>query len=216
LAPAAAFEIIRARRGTMYDPILVDAFQEIYLTLETEADANRPAWTAVETPATPVLAADARPAVHRDDRDLVRAAFELGVAVTVSPREHIGPTLWENLQRLGIADSLAIYRTGQGLDRLTAVYAAGAGADVASRMDIEVGDRLSGWVAANGGPMVNADPALDFEGAAPDLRSALVVRETRGDTTVVIALYSRAEQAFDDRIVALITTIAPATAARVA
>jgi putative nucleotidyltransferase with HDIG domain len=216
LAPAAAFEIIRARRGTMYDPILVDSFEEIYLTLETEADATRPAWTPVETLAAAAPGADATPAAHRDGRDLVRAAFELGAAVAVSPHEQLGPALWEHLQRIGAVDSLAIYRTGQGLDRLTAFYTAGAAADVASRMDIEVGDRLSGWVAANGGPMVNADAALDFDGAAPELRSALVVRETQGDITVVIAFYSRADQAFDDDLLGLVQAIAPAIAGRVA
>ncbi len=215
LAPAAAFEIIRTRRGTMYDPMLVDAFEEIYLTLETEADANRPAWTSAETAVMPVPVADASPAVRRDNHDLVGAAFELGIAIATSSPEQVGPTLWETLQRIGAVDSLAIYRTAQGLDRLTAFYAAGAGADVASRMDIEVGNRLSGWVAANGGPMVNADPALDFEGSAPELRSALVVSEAQGDTTVVIALYSRAEQAFDDHLLRFVQAIAPAIAARV-
>ncbi len=76
-------------------------------------------------------------------------------------------------------------------DRLRAFYAACAAADLAWRMNIEVGNRLSGWVAANGDAMVNADPALDFEGAAPELRSALIVRERQGETTVVIAMVPR-------------------------
>ena len=64
--------------------------------------------------------------------------------------------------------------------------------------------------------MINADPALDFEGAAPELRSALVVREAHGDTTVVLAMYSRVEQAFDDRTLGFVAAIAPTIAARVA
>ena len=214
LAPTAAFEIIRARRGTMYDPLLVDMFEEIYLTLETEADANRPSWAVTESPPTPPRPDSGRP-IARADHDLVRVAFDLGGALSTAPQEQVGRILWEQLQRVEGVDALAIYRTGQGLDRLAAFHAAGVAADLARRMDIEVGDRLSGWVAANGDAMVNADPALDFEGAAPELRSALVVRETHGETTVVVALYSRTEQAFDDRMLNFVTAIAPAIAARV-
>jgi putative nucleotidyltransferase with HDIG domain len=215
LAPTAAFEIIRARRGVMYDPLLVDTFEEIYLTLETEADAKPASWAAAEVARAAARPEISRPVARADD-DLVRVAFDLGGALSTAPQEQLGHILWEQVQRVAGVDSLAIYRTRQGLDRLAAFHAAGAAADLAWRMNIEVGDRLSGWVAANGNAMVNADPALDFEGAAPELRSALVVRETHGDTTVVIALYSRAAQAFDDRMLGFVTAIAPAIAARVA
>jgi len=57
---------------------------------------------------------------------------------------------------------------------------------------------MSGWVAAVGQPMVNADAALDlFDVDAVPLRSALAIPCLGpDDTRAVIALYSSRTQAF--------------------
>lgn len=70
-----------------------------------------------------------------------------------------------------------------------------------------MGQRLSGWVAATGQPMVNADPALDFEGAAPGLRSALVVPDGDREIRLVLALYSHSAEAFDAAVTSLAATV---------
>jgi hypothetical protein len=63
---------------------------------------------------------------------------------------------------------------------------------------IHMGERMTGWVAAVGEPMLNADPSLDlFDVAAESLRSAAAV-PTQGPrgARAVIALYSSRRDAF--------------------
>src|SRR5262249_38307663 len=76
----------------------------------------------------------------------------------------------------------------------------------AERLDglrIPLGQRLSGWVAANRQTICNSDPILDFEHEAPPgrrgLRSCLSTPIVRNETLVgVLSLYSTQSNAFTD------------------
>jgi GAF domain-containing protein len=65
---------------------------------------------------------------------------------------------------------------------------------------VAVGEGRSGWVAATGQPMVNADPRLDLPDAVTDsasLCSALAVASSVGDRLVaVLTFYSNETDAF--------------------
>ena len=211
MTPDAAFGIIRERRGTMYDPVVVDAFEEIYSTLDTEVPADtrvagRPAAAAIRnTPAT--LDTPARETTFR-------IAFDLGAALRQSDSRGAGSALWEHVRRIPHVDTLAIYVQLSGEDRLRARFAEGVEAATIQHLTMAIGERLSGWVAATGQFMMNADAALDFAGAAPALRSAVVVPVKDGEALAVIALYSRTPDAFDDSVVHLIAAVGPEVARR--
>jgi putative nucleotidyltransferase with HDIG domain len=214
LRPHPAFEIIRERRGTMYDPMVVDAFEEIYLSLETEASSD-PQPLAIRL-ATHAAGRDIAPgpSAMTDAGAALKAAFDLGAVLGAADANTAGPTVWEHLQRIAHVDALAIYVPGNGDDRLRAAFAAGVSAAAIQRIDIAMGERLSGWVAATGQPMMNADAALDFVGTAPELRSAVVVPAKDGEFQAVVAVYSRTADAFDEGVLQLLLAIGPALARR--
>jgi len=124
--------------------------------------------------------------------------------------------MWLHVSRLGNVANAAIYLVNEGRERLSAAYAAGPDADMLANLDIPVGERLSGWVAATGQSMCSADAALDLMGAAPHLRCAIAVPLKTGDgVSGVVVWYAHAPDAFDESALQLLQSIAPAIAARV-
>ncbi len=97
-----------------------------------------------------------------------------------------------------------------GEGRLTAADAFGPAADSLRGSTIEMGNRLSGWVAANRQTIVNSDPALDLgpHAARLGLSSCLSVPLVSGDTLAgVLTLYS--SSAFTDDHGQRIEMVAP-------
>ena len=214
LPPAAAFAIIRERRSIMYDPALVDAFERIYQILDTET-------TTGVTPMPPRAAFDASAALGSDHasgahrQEPMSVAFELGAALATcnGDLEAVGDTLWHHVSRLQNVSNAALYRVSEGRERLLVCYAAGPDADTLAGLDIAVGERVSGWVAASGLSMRNADAALDLMGAAPHLRCALAVPLKAGDVVSgVVVLYAHSPDAFDESAQQLLQSAAPAVA----
>jgi GAF domain-containing protein len=88
-------------------------------------------------------------------------------------------------------------------------------------MKIRVGEGVSGWVAANRQPMLNADPRLDLQGrvnGSGELpQSMLAVPIVSGSQACgVLALYSVTPSAFTDADLRLATAIAQAFGERLA
>jgi GAF domain-containing protein len=96
--------------------------------------------------------------------------------------------------------------------QLVAASAAGAHAAVLRRLVIPLGERISGWVAANRMPIVNSDAGLDLEALilAPDepLRRCLAVPLVSSGTLVgVLTVYSK-ESPFNDQHAHVMTVVA--------
>jgi diguanylate cyclase (GGDEF)-like protein len=84
------------------------------------------------------------------------------------------------------------------------MYASGEGADLAIGLRIPLGQRSSGWVAANRQSIVNSDPVLDLgeiaRFAKPRLRSCIGSAVLADDRLVgVLALYSSTLAAFSEQ-----------------
>src|SRR5262249_49374878 len=97
---------------------------------------------------------------------------------------------------------------------LVAADAFGAAAPVLRRLGIGIGERVSGWVAANRQVIVNSDPALDLgelAGVMPKpLRSCLSIPLMSGDALVgVLTLYDATPAAFTDDQGRLLQMVAP-------
>ncbi len=195
---AAALQVLVDRRGTMYDPQVVDGFLELQaagLNEEPPASVRAP---VADPHATPAAAAP----VEEDSgpRDLA-AFYSLGreLAMPGAGAPEIGEAIWTSLGgELGAA-ACVLFLYDESADALAPVFRAGADT-VAADARVSLGDRLSGWVAATRTPIVNSDARLD---ADPDVRevsalqSALAVPIADGERLGgVLAFYSDRQAAF--------------------
>ena len=218
MTDAEALAIVRERRGSMYDPAVVDAFL---------ADHARimPACNVEPHPALRAIG-DAR-ALDREERvqDAPLSA-DAGVAdgllaVTSLSRAlsggagvaDVGALLWTILRQVLPCEAMAILVSDPDSDEIVARYATGQYATRLRAIRCPSGSGISGWVAATGKPAVNADPAFDFGYGArdvmPGLRSCLAIPlGASGTTTGVLALYRAESAAFTEDHVRLLELVA--------
>ena len=193
----AALQIILDRRGSTYDPRVVDAFLEMHQADAAEiASSAAPPAAAPRAPSFPVLTPS------RELQDLL-TLVDLGRALAgpLSGR-HIGESLWRHLRNHVPASTFVLYAFEQSTDALVAIHAEGDEAHKLRGSSIALGERLSGWVAATRQSIMNSDARLDLDEAARErsaLRSALAVAvEADGRTVGVVSFYSRQTNAFDE------------------
>jgi GAF domain-containing protein len=105
----------------------------------------------------------------------------------------------------------AWFMLAAGADLLTAADTFGPASDVLRGRSIRVGDRLTGWVAANRQLIINSDAALDLgESDTQMLKSCLSVPLLAGETLVgVLSMYASERNAFSDDQGRLLQMIAP-------
>ncbi|MCX6539342.1 MAG: HD domain-containing protein [Acidobacteria bacterium] len=211
LSPAQAMEIIKERRGTMYDPTVVDAFAALQGAIEAES---------VEEPLPAVLdqfSQVARESCTTDTRPspvplelrlfatngLLRLYDQIS---TLGPDANLADTcdvVVRYLRRMAPAGLVVFYRKDDTTDEIVVEHASGFGEALLPDLRIEVGHGISGWVVANRRSILNADPALDvgprLDELNPRFRSALSIPLTPGtETTGAVTLYSDQPNAFTD------------------
>ena len=197
LSAREAFAIIEARSATMYDPAIVEAFREVCTSTQVAGtDAvNEAAAAAAMSAAVRTESGRSTP----DDIDELQLALGLGAALSrISEPEHPWRELSDALQRLPGVDTVAIFIVDEPQHRLVVARTSGTHARRLEGLSMAVGDRISGWVAATGQPMVNAEAGLDlFDVSAPALRAAIAVPcSAPAGAKVVLTLYSAKPDAF--------------------
>ena len=222
-----ALSIILDRRGTMYDPSIVDAFLACYGRVMPASDAA----------AHPVARAlgDAREAVRQaaaptpeptiadapvSDEVLAVTSLARAVAGEASIID-VGALAWMLIRNVVPCTSMALFVNDEGQDAIAAGFAAGAHPGTLRRLRKARGTGISGWVSATRRGVLNADAALDvgFEAGSmsPPLCSALAVPLTHDGSCVgVLALYASTPQAFSEDHLRLLELLAPSVAASVA
>src|SRR5262245_38058875 len=173
MSEEAALDILRQRRGTMYDPRVVDTFISMYRDIELGA-IDRPeqrdvlrriseSRTDADAPAEPAIAAVVAPpqsSVASEVLAFVNLSRIASGEVRVADIVALSANLLANLA----ADATgAFYLLDSARARLTVVDAFGPAADLLRGRSVGVGQRLSGWVAASRQAMLNADATLDLE-----------------------------------------------------
>ncbi len=184
-----AMKVLLDRRGTMYDPRVVDAFC-VFLQSAPQSPPAPPELTS--TPAAPTPAKAPEVAEPAD----LRAFFDLGRAVGTTMRPNRAcEVLWRCLEPLLPPVTVVLYAYDAGSDSITAIGEAGHerfGSQRETRF--AVGERLSGWVAATGQVIVNSDARLDLDEqdrTDSPFRSALVVRIHVGSEILgVLSVYA--------------------------
>ena len=163
-----AITILLSRKATMYDPLVVDAFLQLHE--ELKFDQSSPVDERPFLPVKPPSQALPLPEPSKRPLDEIAASSEEMLAL-LSLSSHLnarlgvsdaGDLVAKYLRRL-VPFSLAVFFVHRpSTDHLLAVHAVGEDAGLVSGMTLNVGERLSGWVAANRRTIRNSDPALDL------------------------------------------------------
>jgi putative nucleotidyltransferase with HDIG domain len=207
-----ALQILTDRRGTMYDPRVIDAFFTVHGSGIEMVPAPPEAHQVPSALQTPLRPGDGH---HEFD---FQTFFDFGraLAAPVSSSE-LGEIVWRQFKTLLPASTFVLYCYDRVDDSIVAVYEAGVEGYPVRTTRIPMGDRLSGWVAATRQAVVNSDARLDLDEAARDqsaLRSALAVPVIAdGRSAGVLSFYASEPNAFDDghrrMIVAASLALAP-------
>ncbi len=209
LSDEEALAILRERRGTMYDPLIVDTFFEVHSATPTETPRQEPPSDVLNTIArarrpTPSAQTSATPSEITAGADEVLAVYELAKALAGQVGlGDAGDVIAKHLQRLIPASLCVFYVYDQSSDELDARHVVGAGDSLVRGLRIALGQRLSGWVAANRQTILNSDATLDLGEAAkslsPRLRSCLSTSLLFDNELIgVLSLYSVEPKGFND------------------
>lgn len=152
LSDEEAIRILLQRRGSMYDPLIVDTFIEAKDDLlAAAAEGHHPDSGKDAALAIPVRVAQPPAAAQ-----VLRAVESEGPL-----RETITAVLSE--VRIRTESTLAIlFLRNEDRDEIVCVGASVEGQALVPDFCIPIGAKVSGWVAANGRRIVNADAALDL------------------------------------------------------
>jgi len=204
LSDNAAFGILRERRGAMYDPLVVDAFEAIYEDIAPSAhEAGQSAKTLVPAHVerlanVPMFeeirrnAAEMRDVI--DTRGALAGCTSLAEAVDVVAavaRQHTPATV------------VALYTHDGATDVFRCVVASGDPDRLLTNLTIASGERTTGWAAAHRQAVLNSAAALDLgsrgKNFVPPLKSALAAPfETTSGAPWVMTLYSTLETPYGD------------------
>jgi diguanylate cyclase (GGDEF)-like protein/putative nucleotidyltransferase with HDIG domain len=209
LSDTEALAILTERRGSMYDPLIVDAFVAVYREIAPDPrvgpQTNKP---LIDLGGV----GRSSPSDDRVDRfdeitassDETLTLFDLTRALT-SHTHFAGAadTIAQHLKRLIPSALCVFYVFDSSTDDIEAKYVFGEGTSSMVGIRMGLGTRLSGWVAANRRTICNSDPLLDLGEAArshnPCLRSCLSTPLVAGENLVgVLALYSAEANGFAD------------------
>ena len=223
---ADAMAIVRQRSGNFYDPAVVATFERVYCAIAPTAVPQprlehvmrriRRVREAAPADAT----ASARVQVEAPGSDIseeLLAFVSLARLSSGTPSfGDIGALAWGHLRQVVPGATLALFIVDPIRNAVVARYTTGPAASDLAGMVIGIGERISGWVAANARTMVNADAALDLgrEGGS-DLQFAIAIPLIADGSPVgVMALY--AANAFPDDQTRRLEMIAPHLATSVA
>jgi putative nucleotidyltransferase with HDIG domain len=201
----AAIAILVERRGTMYDPLVVDTFIRILPEIADEAPPprlNEAALAQISQSASAMLPAP--PPVEATPDTVVE---QLGEIISLTKVVNAGSSFADVLalasatvRRVVGRGTCSIYLLSLDGRTLTSEHASGPLAAALTGMSIEIGQKLSGWVAAHRRTIVNSDAQLDLCGVLAGDIGAHVCLSTAlcdGDTLAgVLTVYRESTKPF--------------------
>jgi diguanylate cyclase (GGDEF)-like protein/putative nucleotidyltransferase with HDIG domain len=212
-----AIEILLARRGTMYDPLVVDGFLKVHSEMQQEADSS-PAPVHYEPQPSPRLAdsgAQFLPTSLRDTGDSVLTLFEL--ARNLAGHAGVDDTaavIVRHLTELVPAQLSILFIYEPETDEIVAAYASGSARQHLKGMRLRLGAGVSGWVAANRRSAANCDARLELGRlAVPGLDHLTRAYSTPlvvSDTLVgVLTLYADNPSVFSETVLRTVDLLNP-------
>jgi putative nucleotidyltransferase with HDIG domain len=214
MTTAQAVAIVMERRGTMYDPKVVDAFIELLPNLRAEGIAEPELQRAVTrirdaavTEPAPMPAAGSE--VH--PMSAVSVVDSLARVIAGAPRvADLARLITPELRAHSPGAEFVVYLASATGQRIVARATSGTLVQGAHDMSIVVGERISGWVAANRQQVVNSDARLDLGPLAqsPALQYCVATPMVDGDRVVGV-LTGYGATAFSDDAARQLAALAP-------
>jgi len=190
----------------MYDPLVVDTFVRVHKEISPEqvtanTAASKGALTEITTSST-----SGREPVPSSEHSIEPASQ---LTLDLAP-QLLDPTLSDadvlrgHIITIVECELAILFSYDGGLDQLTVEATSHASEHKLRDLRIGLGERLSGWVAANRRTILNSDPALDLgefaRKVSPVLQNTLSVPLTVGkDLIGVLALYRERSFSEDER-----------------
>jgi diguanylate cyclase (GGDEF)-like protein/putative nucleotidyltransferase with HDIG domain len=204
-----AIKILMERRGTMYDPSIVDTFIRVHEEIAPDTaplGPPREALNEITSSAQPsaLSVGSSRLDEIAASADEMLTLYELARALAgQASTSDTGDIIAKHLRRLVPSSLCVFYIYDASTDELEAKHAMGDAASVVKGLRIQLGQRLSGWVAANRQTILNSDPVLDLGEVArcvtPRLRSCLSTPLLHDETLVgVLTLYSGTQDGYTE------------------
>jgi GAF domain-containing protein len=177
MATEQARSVLMDRRGTMYDPWIVDTFLGIVDDLQKEERDS--ATAASDDSKHKTIAAEQFGAIlttRREDRQLRTLRTQLARPM---PFDDAARLVFEYLQPALGDVTFAVYATLPETTNLVSLATRGPAMSLIDRQSTAIGDRIVGWAYANLQHVVNSEAALELGPAAleltPPVTHALVV-----------------------------------------
>jgi diguanylate cyclase (GGDEF)-like protein len=213
----AAIGLLQQEAGRALDPRVVQTFIDMYPALQAEAEtspepARRLTRVAPHAPAVQpavglVNDSTARTNVfedialaHREIYALYEIAQAMGSSLGISDTMALISSKLSNIVPFSCC---ALFLYTEETETLRCRFATGIEADVVQQLTIKNGHGLTGWVARNRRPLVNARPSADFEAGGvmiqTTLQSALVCPLVFNDRFIgTIAVYHTTAAIYTD------------------
>jgi diguanylate cyclase (GGDEF)-like protein/putative nucleotidyltransferase with HDIG domain len=214
----AAVALLQQEAGRALDPHVVQLFVEKLpemareaetlesaparrLSLEPTSDLGRPAVGFQPESAKSSTVFEDIALAHREIYALYEIAQTMGTSLGVADTMAL---ISSKLSNLVPFSSCALFLYDEEGETLRCRFATGVEADVISDITVRGGQGLTGWVARNRRPLVNARPSADFEAAGissrtTSLRSALVAPLVFSDRFIgTLAVYHEQADFYTD------------------
>jgi putative nucleotidyltransferase with HDIG domain len=190
MARQQAEQVLRDRRGSMYDPWVVDGFLKILDELEAAEARHADGTGFASTPVLSPAQLDVISATTAEEREFNELRRELPKATSIAAAADV---LFRHLRRVVPAASFALYVPRQDTNELNVLVCSGVGASTIKELRIPVGERISGWAFAHKQVVLNSDATLELGPVARSLpvplKYALAVPILDGPSVAVITLY---------------------------
>ena len=199
MADDEALAIIRARRGTMYDPAVVDMFERVARDIgpmQVKPQLQKAIQQITKAVSAPVAPVAPQPVVvpANEGPESLRALANLARVVSGRPSAaDLASLIWAHVHHVAPNASCAFFVNDASTDSVKVVFVAGGAAPMLQGLEMKVGERLTGWVAENKQPIVNSEARLDLgsEAALFGLKYCLSLPlAAEGQLAGVLSLYS--------------------------
>jgi putative nucleotidyltransferase with HDIG domain len=211
LSDEEALAILKARRGTMYDPMIVDTFFKVHAMAPQALPRQGPASEVLNTithsrrmARSASSSSSRRPEDGGPSADEISSVHELARSLAGQVSLNDAAEVVAKHLRVLMPSTLCVFYLHDSVSGdLEARYVVGDGASLVRGMRVALGQRLSGWVGANRQTICNSDAALDLGESARTpsltLRSGLSTALVYDDELIgVLSLYSAELNGFND------------------